>query len=69
MQTWDKRFKTLARAVTQELEEQDMADSRESGRKAVEEFQAYFSKVDAHLTPAARELTDEDVVRLVKDAR
>lgn len=35
----------------------------------MEELQAYFSKVDAHLTPAARELTDEDVVRLVKDAR
>ena len=69
MQTRDKRFKTLLCAVAQGLEEQDLARSRESGRKAVEEFQAYFAKVDAHLTPAARVLTDEDVVRLVKDAR
>ncbi|MBU2805718.1 hypothetical protein HF668_11290 [Acidithiobacillus ferridurans] len=69
MQTRDKRFKTLARAVTLGLEGPDSARPPESGRKAVEELQAYFSKVDAHLTPAARELTDEDVVRLVKDAR
>ena len=69
MQTRDKRFKTLLRAVAQGHEEQDLARFRESGRKAVEEFQAYFAKADAHLTPAARVLTDEDVARLVKGAR
>jgi hypothetical protein len=35
----------------------------------VEEFEAYFAKADAMLTPAARELTDEDVVRMVKASR
>jgi len=67
--TRDKRFKTLLCAVAQGLEEQDLARSRESGRKAAAEFQAYFAKTDAHLTPAARVLTDEDVVLLVKGAR
>ena len=30
---------------------------------------ATFAKADATLTPAARELTDEDVVRMVKESR
>jgi prevent-host-death family protein len=29
-------------------------------------FAAHFAQADAKLTPAARELTDEDVVRMVK---
>ena len=36
---------------------------------AVKAFEAYFAKADAVLTPAARELSDADVVRLVKAAR
>ena len=31
-------------------------------------FDAYFEKADATLTPAAKELTDEDVIRMVKEA-
>ena len=36
---------------------------------AAEAFEAYFAKVDEALTPAARELTDEDIARLVKESR
>jgi prevent-host-death family protein len=51
---------------------QDMKDLQEARRKrdtAVEAFDAYFARADAALTPAARELTDEDVVRMVKASR
>ncbi len=51
---------------------QDMQDLQEARRKrgtAVEAFGAYFAKADATLTPAARELTDEDVTRMVKESR
>jgi prevent-host-death family protein len=48
---------------------QDLQDARRKRGTAVEEFEAYFAKADAMLTPAARELTDEDVVRMVKASR
>ena len=46
---------------------QDLQDARRKRGTAVEAFEAYFAKADAALTPAARELTDEDMVRLVKE--
>ena len=51
---------------------QDMQDLQEARRKrgtAIEAFDAYFAKADTTLTPAARELTDEDVVLMVKESR
>jgi hypothetical protein len=48
---------------------QDLQDARRKRGMAVEAFEAYFAKADATLTPAARELTDEDVVRMVKESR
>ena len=48
---------------------QDLQAARRKRSEAVAEFEAHFARTDAHLTPAARELTDEDVVRLVKDSR
>ncbi|MDZ4252714.1 MAG: type II toxin-antitoxin system Phd/YefM family antitoxin [Sulfuritalea sp.] len=48
---------------------QDLQDARRKRSAAVKEFDAYFAKADATLTPAARELTDEDVVRMVKASR
>ena len=51
---------------------QDMQDLQTARRKrgtAVEAFEAYFAKADATLTVAARALSDEDVVRLVKESR
>jgi len=36
---------------------------------AVATFKTYFADADAHLTDAARALTDEDVVRLVHELR
>ena len=48
---------------------QDMQDARRKRGTAVEAFEADFAKADAMLMPAARELTDEDVVRLVKESR
>lgn len=48
---------------------QDLQDARSKRSSAVEEFEAYFAKADANLTPAARELTDADVAQLVKESR
>ena len=48
---------------------QDLQDARRKRVTAVDAFEAYFAKADAALTPAARNLTDEDVVRLVKEPR
>lgn len=48
---------------------QDLQAARRNRSEAVAEFEAHFARADAHLTPAARELTDEDVVRLVKESR
>ena len=48
---------------------QDLQDARRKRSIAVEAFEAYFAKSDATLSPAARNLTDEDVVRLVHESR
>lgn len=48
---------------------QDLQDARRKRGTAVEAFEAFFAKADAALTPAARELTDEDLVRMVKESR
>ncbi|MHB1359430.1 MAG: type II toxin-antitoxin system Phd/YefM family antitoxin [Rhodocyclaceae bacterium] len=49
---------------------QDLRDAQASKRQGVvEEFKALFAKTDLQLTDAARELTDEDVVRMVKESR
>lgn len=48
---------------------QDLQDARRKRSTAVKAFEAYFTKADATLAPAARELTDEDVVRMVKASR
>jgi len=49
---------------------QDLRDAQTSKRQGVvAEFKALFAKTDPQLTDAARELTDEDVVRMVKESR
>lgn len=49
---------------------QDLRDAQASKRKsAVEAFEAWSQWADATALPAAAELTDEDVVRMVKDSR
>lgn len=51
---------------------QDMKDLQDVRRKrsaAIKEFEDYFAKADAKLTPAARKLTDKDIVRLVHESR
>ena len=41
--------------------------ARRKQTTALDAFEAHFAKADAQLSPAARELTDEDVVRMVKE--
>jgi prevent-host-death family protein len=48
---------------------QDLQAARLKRSEAVAEFEAHFARVDPHLTPAVRELSDDDVVRLVKESR
>ncbi len=54
----------------QDMQElQDLQAVRRKRREAVVEFEARFASADVHLAPAARDLTDEDVLRLVKESR
>jgi prevent-host-death family protein len=51
---------------------QDMAEltsARSKRSKAVAEFEAWSKQADLSALPAAAELTDEDVVRMVKESR
>jgi antitoxin Phd len=66
--TITRRGRPVAFIVSQH-DMQDLQDARRKRGAAVEEFEAYFTKADAMLTPAARELTDEDVTRMVKESR
>lgn len=47
----------------------ELMDVRQQREKNVADFQAFFATSDALLTPAANELTDADVVRLVNEVR
>lgn len=47
---------------------QDLQDARRKRGTTVEAFEAYFAKADAALTPPALELTDESLVRMVKES-
>lgn len=66
--TITRRGRTAAFIVSPQ-DMQDLQDSRRQRGTAVRAFETYFAKIDATLTPAARELTDADVARLVKAAR
>lgn len=48
---------------------QDLQDARSRRTAAIKAFEAYSAKAEATMTPAARKLTDEDVVRLVHESR
>ena len=48
---------------------QELQDARRKRGNAVQAFEAYFAKADGALTPAARELSDTDIVRMVKASR
>lgn len=51
---------------------QDMAellDARNRRSKAVAELEAWSAKAAKHTKPAAAELTEEDIVRLVHESR
>ncbi len=51
---------------------QDMQDLQEARRKrisAVEAFDAFFANADGVLTPAAKTLTNADIVQLVHESR
>ncbi len=51
---------------------QDMKDLQEARRQrssASEVFDAFFARTDEKLTPAARKLTNEEVVSMVHESR
>ena len=47
----------------------DLINARSRRSKAVAEFEAWSKRASQSALPAAAELTDEDVVRLVREAR
>lgn len=48
---------------------EEIAAGPERRAKARAEFEALFADIDAHLSDAARALTDEDIARLVDESR
>ena len=48
---------------------QELQTVRRNRQASVAAFEDYFARVDATLAPAARALTDEEVLGLVKDSR
>lgn len=48
---------------------QELMNVRQSREKTLADFQAFFAVSDKLLDPAANELTDADVVRLVDEVR
>jgi len=48
---------------------QELQQIRSKRISAAEAFEAFFAKADSTLTPAARELTDADIVKLVHESR
>ena len=67
--TTTRHGRTAAFIVSaQDMQElQHWQAARRKQTTALEAFEAHFAKADAQLSPAARELTDEDVVRMVKE--
>jgi prevent-host-death family protein len=66
--TVTRRGRPVAFVVSQ----QDMAelmDARSQRSKAVPEFEQFFKKADARLTPAGRKLTQAEVSKLVDELR
>lgn len=47
----------------------EMLDARSRRSKAVDVLDKFFKQADAHLTPAARKLSDDDVKKLVDALR
>jgi prevent-host-death family protein len=47
----------------------ELLDARERRSKAVAKLQAWFAEADKVRTEEARQLTEEDIVRLVKESR
>ncbi len=47
----------------------ELMDARRKRSKAVQEFEAFFAKSDKHLKPAARKLTEQDIVKLARTSR
>jgi prevent-host-death family protein len=48
---------------------QELMDVRQTRQKNVSDFQKFFVASDAKLKPAANELIDSDVVRLIDEVR
>lgn len=47
----------------------ELMDARQKRSKVAAEFDAFTKRADKLLSPAARKLTQKDVVRLVKESR
>ena len=48
---------------------QDLMDARLKRARAVKDFESFFARFDKLSTKAARNLTDDDVVDLVRESR
>lgn len=46
----------------------ELADARNKRSQAVADFEAYFARVDAHLSAETKALTEADIRRMVKGA-
>ena len=63
------RHGRVAAFIVSPKDMQDLQEARRKRGSAVESFEAFFAKSDSKLTSAAKNLNDEDVVKLVHKSR
>ena len=47
----------------------ELMDARRKRSRAVDDFESFFARADKNTTPAARKLTQQDIVKLVRGIR
>ena len=59
----------IAAFIVSRQDMDDLINARSKRSKAVAEFEAWSQRAAASALPAAAELTDDDVLRMVKESR
>lgn len=66
--TITRRGRPVAFVVSPE-DMKDLLDTRRQREQALSDFEAFFARADARLSPAAKDLTDSDIKQLVDELR
>ncbi len=66
--TITRRGRPVAFVVSPE-DMKDLLDTRRQREQALADFETFFARTDARLSPEAKDLTDSDIKRLVNELR